>query len=146
MRASRLCDRPDKLQLSITFGATSPPTRGSAFDTAQRAFANGWIDLEDLDQRLALIAHAPDEETTQQAVTDLKSMDKRVTRQPEAAPRQRLPERTPAGKRARKGGRTAADVVFGTLLLAFVSNLLVWGIIAVTEGSQYFWPVWMMIP
>lgn len=79
-------------------------------------------------------------------MADLKSVDKRVARQPEAAPRQRLPERTPAGKLARKGGRTAADVVFGTLLLAFVSNLLVWGIIVVTEGPQYFWPVWMMIP
>lgn len=122
----------------------STPDR-TAFKLAQQAFANGWIDLADLDRRLELIANAPDEETAHQAVADLDSVPNRVARRAEPAP-DPAPKRPAATNRANDGWRLAGDVVFGAVLLAFVINLLVWGIIALTKGPQYFWPMWMLIP
>lgn len=120
----------------------SQPSRSdhTAFKIAQQAFANGWIDIADLDRRLELIANAPDEDTARQAVTDLDSVHHRVARRSEPLPK------STASKRANDGWRLAGNVVFGAVLLAVVINLLVWGIIAVTAGPQYFWPVWMLIP
>lgn len=123
-------------------GRPEPPS-GRAFDTAQRAFANGWIDLDDLDRRLSLIADAPDAAAADQAVADLTTVENRVARRPADQPQTPAPS---GSARARKAGRIAVDLVFGLLLLAFVINLLVWGIIAVTDAPRYFWPVWMLIP
>lgn len=122
-----------------------PPSDRTAFKLAQQAFANGWIDIADLDRRLELIANAPDEDTANQVVADLDSVHNRVARRTEPAP-EPAPEKPAAEDGDNAGWRLAGDVVFGAVLLAFVINLLVWGIIALTEGPQYFWPVWMLIP
>lgn len=121
-----------------------PNSHARAFATAQRAFANGWIDIDDLDRRLAIIADAPDEETAERAVADLDTVDRRLARQESrevesvAEPREANP--------AKRSGRIAANVVFGVLLFAFAINLIVWGTVSLATEPQYFWPVWMLIP
>lgn len=124
-----------------------PPVTGNAFNTAQLVFANGWIDIEDLDRVCHPIANAPDEATAEQVVADLASVDKRVARQADSSAQGNPKKPTSSSaRRSRKAGRLAADLVFGLLLLAFAINLLAWGIITVMEGPQYFWPVWMLLP
>lgn len=105
-----------------------PPVTGNAFNTAQLVFANGWIDIEDLDRVCHPIANAPDEATAEQVVADLASVDKRVARQADSSAQGNPKKPTSSSaRRSRKAGRLAADLVFGLLLLAFAINLLALG-------------------
>ncbi|MGP6173170.1 hypothetical protein [Corynebacterium sp. A21] len=122
------------------------PTRPTAFATAQNAFANGWIDLADLDRRLAAIAEAPDEDTAQEVVADLSEVGRRVQLHQGSTPSMPLPaparHHTGAGEVSRK----ASGVPFFMVATATVISLVVWSIIAITNGPQDFWPIWMLIP
>lgn len=118
---------------------TDPIRHQQAFDQAQRAFANGWIDMPDLDRRLAVIANARTHEQAQAAVADLADVERRIVRtQPPSPARDQVP--------AKKMLRIAADSVFLLMAVAFAINLIIWGVVALNNGGQYFWPVWLLIP
>lgn len=120
------------------------PRHEVAFSTAQRAFANGWIDLDELDRRLAAIAEAPDALAADAVVSDLANVEKRIARRQGTVPT--VPVSAQPRSPARKVGRVAVDVVFGLVVFATAVNLIVWATVALANGGFYFWPVWMLIP
>lgn len=114
---------------------TDPVRHQQAFEQAQRAFANGWIDMEDLDRRLAAIARAGTDVEAQAAVADLADVERRVIAKqaPAPVPKQNLAVR-------------ASDAVFATMIAVLAINVLIWGVIALAAEPPYFWPVWLLIP
>lgn len=117
---------------------TFPEHRQVAFDQAQRAFANGWIDMDDLDRRLALIAGAETDEQAQAAVSDLGIVEKRLLAHREFD--------TPATETGRSEVVRNADRVFLVMAAVLALNVLIWGVIALAGTAPYFWPVWLLIP
>lgn len=116
---------------------TDPAPHQQAFQQAQRAFANGWIDMEDLDRRLAAIARAGTDAEARAVVADLSDVEKRVVAKQAPAP-------TPARKQnlVVRG----SDAVFATMVAVMAINILIWGVIALADEPTYFWPVWLLIP
>lgn len=110
-----------------------------AFQQAQRAFANGWIDMEDLDRRLAAIARAGTDAEAQAAVADLMDVEKRVVAKQAATP-------APAPKKKTNLVVRGSDAVFATMIAVMAVNILIWGVIALADEPPYFWPVWLLIP
>ncbi|MDO4762273.1 MAG: hypothetical protein Q4A31_10170 [Corynebacterium sp.] len=120
-------------------GETQPST--SHFDghsrataTAKEAFSNGWISLDELDKLLANINQAPTPERAFNIVAPLNTIERRVHHT--------------AGTTTNSGNalRVAATILFYLCLLAFLINVLIWVIIAITNEALYFWPIWLSIP
>ena len=107
-----------------------------ATEVAHRAFRAGWIDLAELDQRLADISRAHSGAAALQSVTDLRDVERRLNRGMDS---QAVTNRN---KWIRLGLRTP----FHFVVLATVVNVMIWAILYVNDTELPFWPVWLTIP
>lgn len=105
---------------------------------ANEAFTNGWINLEDLDRRLAAIANAQSPGTALAVVSDLETPHQRSLVQ-------KSMESADARRRHRL--RFAMKIPLYLSLLALVLNVIIWALVGVsTMDFPYFWPMWLLIP
>ena len=102
-----------------------------------QAFAEGRLDVQELDQRVAGAYAAKTLGELVPLTADLP-VDRAPARRPAAPP-------APAGDREiEHGARRAA--IGGTLGL-FLVNVLIWAVVSISTGSFiYFWPIWTAIP
>lgn len=106
-------------------------------DVVQRAFANGWIDVNELDRRLAVIAQADSPAVARSSVADLVELHQRV--EASLAPKQ-------AADKKKKLAQVGMSVPFYVMSLATAVCVLIWGLVAITSAPTVFWPIWLTIP
>lgn len=109
-----------------------------ATNLANEAFTNGWINLEELDRRLAAIAQAQSPATALAVVSDLEAPYERL-----------LAQKNPENEEERRRRRLlfVTKVPLYASLLALVLNVLIWVLVCVSESTlEYFWPMWLLIP
>ncbi len=105
---------------------------------ANEAFNNGWINLDDLDRRLAAIANAQSPETALAVVRDLETPHQRSLVQQSVES---------AEARRRRRLRFAMKIPLYFSLLALVLNVIIWVLVGIsTTDFPYFWPMWLLIP
>ncbi|MDO4686908.1 MAG: hypothetical protein Q4A92_10210 [Corynebacterium sp.] len=109
----------------------------AATKLAQTAFANGWIDVDDLDRRLEGIANARTPLAARAFVVDLE--------EPAALIREKEEERSKAASR-KANMIQICSLPFYVAVSLFAVCTMVWGIVAMSEGLHYFWPVWVLLP
>jgi hypothetical protein len=102
-----------------------------------KAFAEGRLDVRELDERVAAAYAAKTMGELAPLTADLPS-DRSL------APRSATPARPAADREIEHGGRRAA---VGGALGLFLVNVLIWAAVSIGAGNLiYFWPIWTAIP
>jgi Domain of unknown function (DUF1707) len=109
------------------------------------AFQDGRLDVEEYDQRLSLVYAAKTYRELIPHTLDLPDKDHEFDARPEQAPARPAP----VGKNlAAAYGRmpTALRVLWIIWTSIVAVNLVVYGIVSVTAGLVYPWPLWVALP
>jgi hypothetical protein len=128
-------DLPSRREDSLRAGNAD---REQVVAQLNKAFAEGRLDVRELDERIAAAYAAKTMGELAPLTADLPS-----GRSP--APRSAsTPARPAADREIEHGGRRAA---IGGALGLFLVNVLIWAVVSIGAGSLiYFWPIWTAIP
>lgn len=103
----------------------------------QTAFANGWIDVNDLDRRLEGIANAGTPLAARAFIVDLE--------EPMSLIRAKEQQKEMAASHNKVMVHVWSTPFYVTAS-SFVICAMIWSIVAMSEGFHYFWPVWVLLP
>lgn len=119
------------------FSGLPAVTYADATAMAQTAFENGWIDVDDLDRRLAGIASASSPLAARAFIADLEEPLSRVR---QAQQRQSLESQR------NKKKIVAMSIPFYATTAVLALCVVIWSLVALSAGLHYFWPMWLLIP
>jgi len=117
--------------------------RQAVVDRLQNAFVEGRLQLHEYDERVAAAYQAVTYADLAGLFTDLPADN--PVRPPAAA---RPPTAKPAVRHPGVLGDLplALQILWTIWLSVLLINLVVWTILEVSQGSEDFWPIWLLVP
>ncbi|MFL6161119.1 MAG: DUF1707 domain-containing protein [Jatrophihabitantaceae bacterium] len=124
--------------------------RQAVVDRLQGAFVEGRLQLHEYDERVALAYQAVTYADLAALFADLPDDNPialPAASRPAASGPGSVPAKSPARQPSMIGDLPLALQILWTIWISVVLiNLVVWTILEVSQGSEDFWPIWLLVP